>query len=146
MHSNNDLNKALKDVPTSTAFKTFFHESHPVAKMTLLTLIGKGSENFSFDDFQASVNDELDNTPEKEVSIIAKDIIDCAIDIGFVKPFDNGTYKIQSRYKQSGARYKELKKKWIKKKIEIDKKYTINQELAKLQAQFLAQKTTLDNF
>ena len=146
MHNNNNLNKSLKDVLTSTAFKTFFHESHPVAKMTLLTSIDKGSENFSFNDVKTSVSDELDNTQEKEISKIAHNIIECATDIGFVKRLDDETYKIQSRYKQSGARYRELKNKWIKKKIDMDKKSTINQKLNELQAQFLARRTTLDNF
>jgi len=40
--------------------------------------------------------------------------------IGFVKPLEYRTYKIQSRFKNFGNRY-ELKKKWIVRKIELDK-------------------------
>ncbi|MDE2588497.1 MAG: hypothetical protein KGL95_02370, partial [Patescibacteria group bacterium] len=45
MHSDDDLNRILSKVPTSIEFRTFFQESHPVAKMELLTAIDKGSDN-----------------------------------------------------------------------------------------------------
>lgn len=147
MHSNNSLNKMLGNgVPTSTAFKTFYHESHPVAKMAVLTSIDKGSKNFTFDDLQTCVSEELDNTSNDEITTITKQIIDGAIDIGFVKYLDDETYKIQSRFKHSGARYNELKTKWIKRKIEIEKEFDLNQKLERLQAKFLAQYTSLDNY
>lgn len=146
MHSNNDLNKILKKVPTSTAFKTFYHESHPVAKMTVLTSIDKDMKKFTFDDLKLCVGEELDNTSDDEITTIAKQIIDCAIDIGFVKQLDKKIYKIQSKFKHSGARYDDLKNKWIQRKIEIEKKIDLNQKLERLQAKLLAQHTPLDSF
>ena len=147
MHSNNNLNKALADVRTSTAFKTFYHESHPVAKMSLLTTIDKGSKNcFTFDEFKACVDEELDNTPDNKIVEITQQIIDTSINIGFVKSLDDATYKIQSKFKNSAARYEELKKKWITKTLDDNKEEVVNNELEKLQTNFLAKKTTLDNF
>ena len=147
MHGNNSLNKTLgKGVQTSTILKTFYHESHPVAKMAVLTSIDKGSKNFTFDDLQTCVSEELNNTPDDEITTITKQIIDWAIDIGFVKYLDDETYKIQSRFKHSGARYNELKTKWIKRKIEIEKEFDLNQKLKRLQTKFLAQYTSLDNY
>ena len=147
MHSNDDLNRTLsKGVPTSTAFKTFYHESHPVAKMTVLTSIDKSSENFTFDDLQTCVSEELDNTPDNEITTITEQIMNCAIDIGFVKHLGDKTYKIQSRFKHSGARYQELKTKWITQKIETEKEYDFNQKLEQLRAKFLAQHKPLDNY
>lgn len=147
LHANNDLNQILLNgIPTSTAFKTFYHESHPVAKMTVLTSIDKGSKNFTFDDLQTSVSEELDNTPNDETSKIAKQIMDWAINIGFVKHIDGETYKIQSKFKHSGARYEELKIKWVKRKIEIEKEFDLNQKLEKLQNELLSHHAPLDNF
>ena len=147
MHRNNDLNKILSDIPTSTAFKTFYHESHPVTKMTLLTSMAKDAQGaFTFDDLKTGVSEELDNTSEEEITRITQQILQSAIDIGFVKPRDGVTYKIQSRFKNSGDRYEELKKKWIARKIETDKEGAINESLKSLQTEFLAKKTSLDEF
>ena len=148
MHSNSALNKALghDGVPTSTNFKTFYHESHPVAKMTVLTSIDINSENFTFNDLKICVDEELDNTPDNEITAIAKQIIDWAIDVGFVRCLGDETYKIQSRFKHADARYDELKTKWVNRKIEIEKETDLHQKLVDLQAQFLDQHTPLDNY
>ena len=147
MHGNNDLNKVLGGkIPTSTAFKTFYHESHPVAKMTLLTSIDKHSQSFTFMDLKASVSEELDNTPDSETTAIANQIIEWATAIGFVKRLDGETYKIQSRYRHSGNRYNELKSKWIKHKIKSEKEHDLDQKLKTLQNEFLSKNATLDNF
>lgn len=147
MHSNNNLNKALVDVRTSTAFKTFYHESHPVAKMSLLTTIDKGLKNsFTFDEFKACVDEELDNTPDSKIIKVTQQIIDTSLSIGFVKSLGDATYKIQSKFKNSAARYEELKTKWITKTLDDNKEETVNNELEKLQDIFLAKKNTLDNF
>lgn len=148
MHKNNALNKALghEGVQTSTSFKTFYHESHPVAKMTVLTSIDKKSEHFTFTDLQTCVSEELDNTSDSEITTIAEKIIRLAIDIGFVKQLDGETYKIQSIYKNSRARYHELKNKWIRRKIELDKKDDLNLKLKILQDELLAKHTSLDNY
>ena len=146
MHRNDALNKTLSDVPTSTAFKTFYHESHPVTKMALLTSVNKGSQTFTFGDFKTLVIEELDNSSEEEITRITRQIFESAIDIGFVKSLDDGTYKIQSRFKNSRNRYEELKKKWIARRIEIDKENAINELLRELQNQFRAQKRSLDEF
>lgn len=145
-HKNSALNKALgnEGVQTSTRFKTFYHESHPVAKMTVLTSIDKKLEQFTLSDLETSVSEELDNTPASEITTIAEEIIESAIDIGFVKQLSNKTYKIKSRYKDSGARYLELTKKWIKRKIELEKKADLNQKLEQLENKFLARYTSLD--
>ena len=147
MHSNDKLNKMLSKAPTSTEFKTFYHESHPVTKMTLLTSVDKGQQNsFTFDDFKTLVNVELDNTPDKEITKITKSILDIALDIGFVKSLDDETFKVQSKYKRSGDRYEELKKKWIDKKIKLDKEKKTKELIEKLQSCFVAKKPSLDKF
>ena len=114
--------------------------------MTVLTSIDKSSDSFTFADLKACVSEELDNTSDEEIITIAKQIIDCAIDIGFVRHLGEKIYKIQSKFKHSGARYEELKTKWIKRKIEIEKDIDLNRKLEKLQAKFLSQYTSLDNF
>lgn len=147
MHCNNDLNKILSKVPTSTAFKTFYHESHPVAKMTLLSSIDRGQQTpFTFDDFKILVTEELDNTPSDEIDTITLNILDSALDIGFVKPLKDGSYKIQSRYRNASDRDEELKKKWIARKIEIDKENKINKSLEIIQTELLAKKFSLDKY
>ena len=148
IHRNNALNRALgnEGVQTSIGFKTFYHESHPVAKMTVLTSIDKKSEQFTFDDLKSCVSEELDNTLDNEITTIAEEIIELAIDIGFVKQLDDGTFKIKSRYKDSRVRYNELKNKWIKRRIKLDKEADLNQKLEQLQGKFLARHTSLDNY
>lgn len=147
IHSDNDLNKSLTKVPTSTEFKTFFHESHPVTKMALLATVDKGKrEQFSFNDFKLLVSEELDNTSESEIDEITKEIIDNGINIGFVRETEDGDYKIQSRFKNSGDRYEELKKKWISYKIKMDKENAIQKSLSELQKEFLQKKPSLDKF
>ena len=146
MHCNSDLNKILSKVPTSTAFKTFYHESHPVTKMTLLTSVNSRQNSFAFDDFKTLVIDELDNTSDEEINKITQDILDSALDIGFVKSLDDENYKVQSRFKKPADRYEELKKKWIARKIELDKEHSINEALEKIQTELLAKKTSLDKF
>ena len=147
MHSNNDLNKLLSKVPTSTAYKTFYHESHPVTKMTLLTSVDGGQRSsFTFNDFKILVSGELDNTYDEEINKITHDILDSALDIGFVKLTDDGNYKIQSKFRNSADRYEELKKKWIARKIDLDKENKINELLEKIQVELLAKTSSLDDF
>lgn len=148
MHSNSDLNKVLgnEGVPTSTNFKIFYHESHPVAKMAVLAAIDSDSETFTFDELKSRVSEELDNTSDAEITMIAKQVLEWAIDIGFVRCLGDETYKIQSRFKHAGTRYDELKTKWINRKIEIEKESDLRQKLEAFQAQLLAQHAPLDNY
>ncbi len=146
MHCNSYLNKILSKVSTSTAFKTFYHESHPVTKMTLLTSVDSRQNSFTFDDFKTLVTEELDNTSDEKINKITRDILDSALNIGFVKFLDDGNYKVQSRFKKSADRYEELKKKWIARKIELDKKHRINNTLEEIQTELLAKNTSLDKF
>ena len=148
MHSNNALNKELgnEGVPTSTNFKTFYHESHPVTKMTVLTSIDSESESFTFDDLKLHIIDELDNTPDTEITTITKQIMEWAIDIGFVRCLDDETYKIQSRFKHANARYNELKIKWINRRIEIEKELDLRQKLEELQTELSVQHTSLEDY
>ena len=146
MHNNTDLNKELgnQGVPTSTNFRTFYHDSHPVAKISVLTLINK--ESFTFDDLKLHVTDELDNTSDTEITMMVKQILDWAIDMGFVRSLDNETYKIQSRFKHADLRYNDLKTKWINRKIEREKDLDFNQRLEELHTQFLVQRKSLDGY
>ena len=146
MHNNNELNKTLKRVPTSTGFKTFFNESHLVLKMNLLITIGKRLENFSLDDVKINVRKELNNTNEEEIYKTSQEIVDCAMDIGFIKLLDNETYKIQSRHKDSGFRHKELRSKWVTRKIEMDNYYAIKNKIEEIQIKFSGKVHPLDDF
>lgn len=112
----------------------------------MLTSIDKKSEQFTFSDLKTCVSDELDNTPDNEITTIVEETIKLYIDIGFVKQLDNKTYKIQSRYRNSRARYSELKNKWIKRKIELEKKLDLDQKIEQLQDEFPARHTPLDNY
>ena len=141
MHSNNSLNKTLSRLDTSTACKAFFNESHTVIKMGLLTTINK---NFSFIDVKKLVNSELDNTSKADIDKISHDIIECGINIGFIKSLNNNFYKIQSRFKRAGARYKELENKWIKTTIETDKCVNLEKKIEELQTKYLSRINTLD--
>lgn len=146
IHDNNDLNKEIRNqgIPTSTNFRTFYHESHPVAKISVLTLIDK--ERFTFNDLKLHVNHELDNTSDTEITLMTEQILDWAIDIGFVRSLDDGTYKIQSRFKHADVRYDDLKTKWIKRRIECEKELDFKQKLKELQAQFSAQLKSLNRY
>ena len=114
--------------------------------MTLLTSVDSRQNSFTFDDFKTLVTEELDNTSDEEINKITRDILDSALDIGFVKFLDDGNYKVQSRFKKSADRYEELKKKWIARKIELDKEHRINDTLEEIQTELLAKNTSLDKF
>ena len=145
MHSNNALNKTLHNLPTSkSSAKIFFPESHPVIKMSLLTIINKSLESFSFDYFKELVAGELKNALETDIDNITHGIIDLAVNIGFVKILSEGVYKINSKYKQTDAQYKELETKWINYQIKKEKEQAVKLQLEEIQKRLLSKVNTLD--
>jgi hypothetical protein len=141
LHSDDKLNRALRKVPTSAEFKTFFHESHPVTKMELLTTLDKETDSFfTFNTIKLLVRNELDNTSESEVESITLDIIKLGIDVNFIRCTPDGKYKIKSIYKNSASRYDELKKKWIEYQIKKNMEYQQNEAIIKIQEEFLEKK------
>ena len=147
MHSDDELTKTLRKIPTSFSFKIFFHESHPVTKMTLLTTLDKGfNDHFTYDEVKTLVNEVLDNTSEQEIEKFTNEIITTGIKINFVRKTDDGNYKIQSRFKKSSDRYEELKKKWIGYKIQEDKANQLSEAIKKLQEELESKKPSLDKF
>lgn len=137
MHSDKDLNRLLSKVATSREYKTFFHESHPVTKMSLLSALDKNPRNsFSYTTVKKIVEAELDNTDAKEIDRITRDMITLSININFVNCKDDGHYKIQSIYKNAKSRYDELRKKWIDFRFNQDLEAHLNEEITKIQQEF----------
>lgn len=136
-HQEDILNKALKGVRTSYNFKTFFLESHSVAKMLVLTLVDKGKPDkfFDFDDLLMLVKEELDYLDEQTARIEAQKIIRLGEDIGFVG-HEEGKYYIKSRSKKANVREEALKKAWINWRIESDKEKEIRSLLDPIQAKY----------
>lgn len=137
MHLDNELNRSLNKVPTSEEYKTFFHESHPVTKMGILTWLAKRNDDFSFDDVKKIVSDELDNTSDLDIEQESKNIISLGIDIDFVTPKADGNYTIHSRRNNSKSRFDELQKKWIGYRYNTELSAKINEEITKLGTEFI---------
>ncbi len=144
MHYDDKLNRALSEVSTSTELRTFFPESHPVTKMELLTGIDKGrDDHFTLNEVKSFVKQELDNLSEQEIDIHTKEIIEQAIKINFVRQTEDGNYKIQSRFKKPSSRYEELKEKWIKYSLEIEKQEKVSSEIKLLKDKLMEKKRTI---
>lgn len=137
MHSDNELNRSLTKVPTSEEYKTFFHESHPVTKMEILTWLSKRNDDFSFDDVKKIVSTELDNTSDLDIEQESKKIISLGIDIDFVTSKADGNYKIHSRRNNSKSRFDELQKKWIDYRHNIKLNAKIDEEITKLETELI---------
>jgi hypothetical protein len=117
MHSDDNLNRELgKKVPTSLEFKTFFLQSHKIAKLLVLIGIDKFSPDGTFTkgDLTNIVERELDYVDDPDtISRETETILTTAIKIGFVSPLGEDRYKIKSRYRNSASRETDLIDKWL---------------------------------
>ncbi len=96
MHHDDRLNHELSDVKTSYEFKTFFVESHPVAKMTILNFVDarKPDGVFTFDDLLELVRNEIGYMDEATVKRQTNEIIELGLKIGLIKEEGAALYKI----------------------------------------------------
>lgn len=120
MHSDDNLNKALRKVKTATEVFTFFQQSHPYSKMLVLTMVGKGVNDdlpFSYQDVKAFVNETLPYLPEELIEAETKLILSTAEKTGYIRPISNGKYKIVSRHRSSDGFEADLRKRWVKYKM-----------------------------
>jgi len=134
MHEDNELNRKLVRVPTSTKYKLFFPKSHPIAKLQILTWIDKDiegdeaetKETFSLKDVMKVFEVELEHFTPDFIERIARWVLDYAVKIGFIVQIDAENYKISISSCDPEARFQDLKEKWIEYSInrEKDKKKT----------------------
>jgi hypothetical protein len=138
MHQDANLNHELSNVKTSFEYKTFFIESHPVAKMTVLNFVDSGKLDgvFGFDDVLELVHDEVGYMDNQVVFKQANFILDLALKIGFIKVEGAALFKLTSRSKKARNRYEELKQKWIDWSIDQDGSLEIERRRIFLQAEF----------
>lgn len=138
MHSDEALNRALVNVKTSYEFKTFFLESHPVAKMTILTIVDVGKDDgiFTTEDLEELVKNEIGYAGEIAVKKQTDAILRMGLAVGFVKEEAPGAYRVGTRSKKAKNRYDELVRLWIKYAIEQDIYPAIEARRTALQAQF----------
>jgi hypothetical protein len=110
MHSDEALNRALVNVKTSYEFKTFFLESHPVAKMTILTIVDVGKDDgiFTTDDLEELVKNEIGYAGVPEVKKQTDYILRMGLAVGFLKEEAPGAYRVGTRSKKAKNRYDEL--------------------------------------
>lgn len=136
-----EFSRILSNLATSSDFKSVFIESHPFAKLSLLTIIRDDKDGFFyFADFLELVRREFDYLEGEEIYNIAKEILDLAIKIGYVElpekeltSNNKGRYRLSTRKKKAQSREMELKKKWIDFAIAKDKQNEIVQRLTELQ-------------
>jgi hypothetical protein len=147
-HADNQLNSRLVRVPTSKKFKNFFLQSHPVAKIAILTWIDIGKEEeaakgqFSRQDVKNICSIELEYYCKDIIDREVDRIIKSALEIGFVKKLEETgeTYKITTSSTDPAARYEDLKTRWIEHSIEHDKTERVNEERMNLQLKFRIEK------
>lgn len=140
-HADNSLNEELsKGVRTSYDFKTFFVDSHSVAKMLILTLvdIGKKDGKFEFEDLRALVRNEINYLDAKTVEDEAKNILEMGLAIGFIKPTED-KFVIDSRSHKPHAREVELREKWIDWSLRMDELKESSDALAPIKEKYLAE-------
>jgi hypothetical protein len=138
-HRNKKLNQILNKLPTSQSFKTFYLQSHPVAKLRILTGVDKGKEDatFTFDDVKALVKEALDYVSEDDIiKQEALKILTLAQSIGFVKPLGSENFKIMSRSKQAAARESEIEHAWFDFRVREEVSQRIDTEITKLQPSY----------
>lgn len=146
-HSDDAMNRALSNTETSHVFKTFFLDSHPVAKMLVLTIVDKGKDKglFAIEDLLALVREELDYLDESVVREEARRILQLGQTIGFVVP-DQDKYRITSRSKKANVRESEMKDAWIRWSLQRDETQEIQEALKPIREKYSkerSQQTTL---
>ena len=136
LHMDDELNRNLIRVKTSTQFKNFFPKSHPVALLSILTWIDRDinedetgyKQSFSFEDVLKICQNELENFSDDYVEKMTRRILRIGENIGFIRQLDAGNYKISTNNNDPKAREQDLKDKWIYYSIKKEKE-TKNDEL-----------------
>jgi len=116
MHADNELNKALHKVETSTESFTFFLQSHKYSKLLVLTMVRKGITSdltFTFQDVRDIVVETLPYVEPKTIDEETQNIISLGEQIEFIKKLTDGRYKIVSRHRDADGLESDLKKRWL---------------------------------
>ena len=147
-HADNQLNSRLVRVPTSKIYKNFFLQSHPVAKMTVLTWIDTGKEDdspkgrFNRADLLKICSIELEAYSHDIIERQLEIILELALKVGFIKAIEEekDLFKIVTSSNDPKARYEDLKTKWIEYSISQDRLERFNEARIKLQQRFREEK------
>jgi hypothetical protein len=138
-HRNKRLSRVLDKLPTSESYKSFYLQSHVVAKLRVLTAVDKGKEDstFTFDDVKTMVKEALDYVSEDRViTEETTKILTLAQSIGFVKQLGGGKLKIKSKNKKAEARASEIEKRWFNLRVKQEIGERIDGAIADLQPSY----------
>jgi hypothetical protein len=127
----------LCKLPTHPEFKTFYEQSHQVAKLRILTGVDKAKEDgtFTFDDVKNLVREALDYVSDDDkIQNEASRILNLGLQIQFVRDVGSNRYKIRSRSKSAELREDEMKRRWIKWRLDQELQERIEPNLVTLQA------------
>ena len=141
-HNKKEFNKKISNsIKTSYSFKSMYLESHPFAKLSIIIMIEKDGNYFTFDDILDFVRREFDYINDS--SIIFREtnrILELAEKIGFIEPVKdnngNNKFKIISKYQDIEYQERDLKNKWINFSIEMDKKQEFDEIILNIQNKY----------
>ena len=131
-HNDKALNEKLSHIETSWDYKSIFLDSHPVAKLSLLALVGeKDDGSFMYHDLFSIVKEELVYLEDEKIRKETENILSLGEQIGFIERITDKSqsYKITSRAKKADSKEEEIKKKWINASIKNEKETEKEDEL-----------------
>jgi len=146
MHRNQTLNQLLsRKITTSPSFKTFYVQSHMMAKLRILTGVDKGTGQGTFtpDDVKSLVREALDYESDEVVERETSAVLAQAQSIRFIRDVGAGKLKIRSRSKIAGVREREIKQLWIRWKLDEELRERVDSSVVELQQSYEAKKQAI---
>lgn len=152
LHRNDTLNSILgRKLLTHPSFKSFYEQSHPVAKLSVLTSIDKGAEDgtFTSEDLRDLVREALDYVSEKVIAQETSKILTYGLNIGFIRDVGKGRFKVKSRSKNADVRERDIGNLWIRWRLKEELRKRMDPKLVELQEAYETKKKaipTLEEF
>lgn len=146
MHRNQALNQLLsRKIATSPSFKTFYVQSHMMAKLRILTGVDKGSGQGTFTsaDVKDLVREALDYVSDEVVERETSAVLTQAQSIRFIRDVGGGRFKIRSRSKIAGVREREIKQLWIRGKLDEELGERVDMAVVELQQLYETKKQAI---
>jgi len=149
-HSKHELNRTLEEAESAEGSFDLFPESDPVTKLRAIITASYSEGGHCFvdtEDIVDVVETDLFYLSEEEHDQIVDEIVDEALDIGFIREYEDSEadYKIVSRYTNSSGLEKTLEKKWINAQVDA-KIEEIGEKAEHLATQDMNKQTELWDF